>query len=455
MKRSIRFYTSICLLIVTMLLSSCLVREGGNGDPTATAEPIFPPTLSLTQNPLQPLNPTATPDLYNPNPVRITELEYLQEGSEVLVMAKLFNTLSDAILRDVQLDIQALDAQGNRIAQQRTSFRYLFPRETTGLTQQFELNAGLLISTVEVRVVDGLIDRGLTYSQPLTIDNTSAFRIGNDYAVTGWLANADPYTYTQVRLNAIAYNASGQIIGGGSATFDFVPEKEQVGFNIRVNSKRGEVVDHVDVHPWLTSYSASLEGGSWWNTIKKGEWNFVVDRYQQLAGGALLKNQTDQTLTQTFYILTVIDENNRVCQAANGYYDVIWGDEEVVFAPSALQLPEDCSGKSVDLIVIPGEFGEFPVSFNPLETSQASFSDENHVSVSVVNNLNATVSESQVYVVLRNQDGRIIGGGDQSTELIRSGSAVSVLVPVAYLGSQEGLSITAFATLPFGVEFGQ
>ncbi len=135
--------------------------------------------------------------------------------------------------------------------------------------QEFQLNAGLEIATVELRVVDGLIDRGLKYKQALTVSKTAFFRVGNDYSVTGWLSNSDPYTYTQVKLNAIAYNQAGQIVGGGWMIFDFVPEKDQVGFNLRVNAKRGETVDHVEVHPWLTSYSASLEGGNWWNSLKK------------------------------------------------------------------------------------------------------------------------------------------------------------------------------------------
>ena len=202
----------IVMMLLALLLSAC-TEVSRSGDPTATPESFFPATAEVTQSPLLPINPTPTPDLVNPNPVRITELEYLQEDTQVLIMAKLFNTLDDAILRDVQLEVLALDETGNRLAQQRTSFRYLFPNETTSLVQEFELNSGLVITGVEVRVVDGLIDRTLKYKQPLTVQNTSAFRIGNDYTVTGWLNNADPYTYTQVLLNAVAYNASGQIVG--------------------------------------------------------------------------------------------------------------------------------------------------------------------------------------------------------------------------------------------------
>ncbi len=442
------------VMLLALLLSAC-TEVSRSGDPTATPEPFFAATAEVTQSPLLPINPTPTPDLVNPNPVRITELEYLQEDTQVLVVAKLFNTLSDAILRDVQLEVLALDETGNRLAQQRTSFRYLFPNETTSLVQEFELNSGLVITGVEVRVVDGLIDRTLKYEQPLTVQNTSAFRIGNDYSVTGWLSNTDPYTYTQVLLNAVAYNASGQIVGGGQANFDFVPEKDQVGFSIPVNSRKGEEVAYVDVSPWITSYSASLKGGNWWNSVSKDEWNFAIDQYNQITGGAVLTNQTDQILTETFAILTVSDENNRVCYASNTYYDVLWPKETAFYSVVPARLPESCQGKTVDLVVVPGEFGQFPVDFNPLLASQAAFVDESSVLVSVVNNLNASISHARVYVILRDSTDRIVGGGFGTSELIRSGSSIGVTVPVAYLGKQEGLSITAFATLPADAEFGK
>ena len=198
-----------------------------------------------------------------------------------------------------------------------------------------------------------------------------------------------------------------------------------------------------------------MEGGTWWNSISTDDWNFAIDQYNQITGGAILKNETDQLLTETFVILTVSDENNQVCFASNAYYDVIWPQETVVYAVAPNRLPDSCQGKKVDLVVVPGEFGQFPAEFNPLLASQAAFTDQDTVSVSVVNNLNASISQARVYVILRNNADQIVGGGYQLTELIRSGSSISVTVPVAYLGDQEELSVTAFATLPADVEFGQ
>jgi len=444
----------LVLIVLSMLLSACSTSPNP-GDPTATPEPFFPATAEATSVAILPINPTPTPNLNNPNPVRITEIEYFQEDSQLIVMAKLFNTLDDAILRDVQLEVLALDALGNRIAMERSSFRYLFPTETTALVQNFDLISGIEITNVEVRVIDGLIDRSLKYKQALTVSEATAFPLEEGWNVSGWLKNSDPYTYTQVVLNAIAYNAAGQIVGGGREVYDFVPEKDEFGFTIPITSLPEQIVERVDVSPWITSYSASLPGGNWWNSIEKVEWNFAVDRYNQITGGAILKNVTDQTLVETYAILTVSDENNRVCYANHAYYDVILPKETVSYAVFPSQLPEDCLASNVDLVIVPGEFANFPVEYNPLVVSQAAFVDEENVSLSVVNNLNSSISQARVYVVIRNPDGRIVGGGFHNTEDIRSASATSVLIPVAYLGDQNELSIFAFASLPADVHFGQ
>jgi hypothetical protein len=150
----------LILLGLVFLLSLSACGGSAPGDPTATpvpptATPIQPTVILVDGTPqvvVEPINPTPTPDLVNPKPVWITELEYVQNGSQLQIIAKLFNTLTDAILRDVQVEVLALDANGSRIAQEVRTVRYLFPRDTTGLVQDFELLPGLQTYTVEVRI---------------------------------------------------------------------------------------------------------------------------------------------------------------------------------------------------------------------------------------------------------------------------------------------------------------
>lgn len=448
-------------LIFLLVLSAC----GGKAHPDPTATPLpatatpGPPNVVLVdgtpQVVIEPENPTPTPDLVNPNPVRITELEYVQSGDKLKVIAKLFNTLTDAILRDVQVEVLALDASGTRIAHEMRTVRYLFPRETSGLVQDFELLPGLQASSVEVRVKEGLKDRKLRYVQPLTVENAGWVEVEDGFHLTGWLKNSDPYTYTAVELNAIAYNASGLIIGGGCGKLDFVPEKDRTGVSIPADIQPDEEIALVEIYPWITAQSASLEGGSWWKNIEVRQWNFIVDDYQHVSGGAILRNLTDRLLTETFYLLTVADADNKVCLAQEGYIDLLWPDQELVFSPGILTLPTDCAAKQVDMIIVPGEFGQFQLGYDPLSVGTPVLSESgDSVTVTLINNLNADLSNAVVYVVATDAKGRIVGGGSAQSGNIRANSSVSVQVPILFLGKPEEIKFDTSVGIPLDVTIG-
>lgn len=454
---------TLILLGLAILLGLNACGAFSPSDPTAT--PV-PPTATLGQPNVilvdgtpqvvvEPINPTPTPDLVNPNPVRITELEYVQTGTDLRIIAKLFNTLTDAILRDVQVEVLALDANGTRIAHEVRTVRYLFPRETTGLVQDFELLPGLETYTVEVRVKEGLKDRQLRYSQPLVVDKTGWVEAEDGIRLTGWINNSDPYTYTNVELNAIAYNASGLIIGGGRGMIDFVPEKDRTGVSVLVDIQADQEIALVEIYPWITAQSASLEGGSWWENVEVKQWNFIADDYQHVSGGALLRNLTDRLLTQTYYLLTVTDAADKVCLAKQGYIDLIWPKQELSFSPGVLNLPADCVAQQVDMIIVPGEFGQFQLGYDPLEAGMPVVNETGETaSVNVINNLNADISSAVVYVVITDPDGKIVGGGSAHSGSIRANSSITVQVPVIYLGTIENLTFNASVSIPLDVTVG-
>lgn len=454
---------TLILLGLAILLGLSACGGFATGDPTATPVPptatLIQPTVILVdgtpQVVVEPVNPTPTPDLVNPNPVRITELEYLQTGAELHITAKLFNTLSDAILRDVQVEVLALDASGTRIAHEVRTVRYIFPRETIGLVQDFELLPGLLTNIVEVRVNEGIKDRQLRYSQPLVIDNTSWVETEGGIRLTGWINNSDPYTYTNVELNAIAYNATGLIIGGGRGMIDFVPQEDRTGVSVSADIEADQEIALVEIYPWITAQSASLEGGTWWENIEVKQWNFIADDYHHVSGGALLKNLTDRLLTETYYLLTVTDVADKVCLAEQGYIDLIWPEQELVFSPGVLDLPVDCVAQQVDMIIVPGEFGQFQLGYDPLETGTPIVNEGGETaSVNVINNLNADISNAVVYVVITDADGKIVGGGSVQSGNVRANSSITVQVPVIYIGTVENLKFNASVSIPLDVTVG-
>ena len=552
---------AMIVLLILSLLSGCGFKTPG--DPTATTSaPTLPPaqpTIVMVNGTPQVVYEesfqTPTANLQDANPVQLTELKFIQDGTNVALFAKIRNTVSDAIAKDVYLEIYARDVNGNRLHQDMTMVKYIFPQETTGLAYHFELMPGFVVNNVELRVVSGVLDRNLKYSQPLSVRMPSLQKTETTSTFTAWLDNADPYTYTQVRLNAIAYNKNNEIIGGGTRIVDFVPHKDQIGIAVPVETLSDFEVAWVEIYPWLTQYSASLEAGKWWDTVKVKDWNYEVNGQMQFAGGTVLENLSDNLLTDTFYILTLSDEFGKVVISDMGYIDYIWPKEEILFASVAQDVPfteyypektptpspsetlelsptipqdqaeptatpkargigglarpvsqdtypietptnpveptsiietpeppgDDPTPENptdepakpentptptatvdpnrpeptriypehftVDLIIVPGEFGSSQLGYNPLSASQAALIDDNQARVSVVNNLNIDLQNVLIYVLVYNEQGEIVGGGQQLSEIVKSASATEIIVPVAYKGERESLTLKAFATL--------
>lgn len=528
------------VFIILNLLTGCIGNRAG--DPTATSNaPTLPPaqpTIVIIDGTPQVVYedqlPTPTANLDQANPVQLTELKFMQSGVDVSVAAKMINVFPDAIARDVFFEITARDENGYQLHQDLMMIKYVFPLETTGLFYHFELMPGFLVHNVELRVVSGVLDSNLKYEQALTITTPSLQKTETTSTFTAWLENHDPYTYTQVRLNAIAYNKQNQIIGGGTQTVDFVPHEEKIGIGIPVYYLADPEIDHVEIYPWITQYSASLEAGRWWDTIAVKDWSFEVNSQLQLGGGAVLQNLSQNLVSDTYYILTLSDEFGQVVISDMGYIDYIWPEEEIFFSPGMKEIPfvetypEKTEGSqsrgmgvlarvisqeiypiddtpyptetatptiepsqeptkeeatptpepdlstpepptpipsptvdpnkptpvrkypskfTVDLIIVPGEFGIVPIGYNPLRASQAAFVDDNTARVSVVNNLDMDLTQAVVYVLVYDQNGQIVGGGKQISETIKSVSATEVDVPIAFKGERANLRLVAFATL--------
>ena len=448
----------LSLLLILTLCAACAPKiTPAAPTPTPSLAPNTPQPGEPTWTPSPvPFNPTATINFETPNPVQISELQQVQLDNQLVVAAKFQNRLEKAALRDVQYELLVLDANGSRLGQEFGAIPWLLPRQTSALVREFDLLPGAEAASVELRFTGGTPDAKLKLQQPFSI-TSPAFLVDEASAqLTGWLKNADDVTYTEVSINAVAYNAKGEIVGGGSGFIEFVPPKDTVGVSVPAVVK--EAPARVEIYPALSAYSASLEGGKWWNNIKVENWGFVTTSSGQLAGGAVLTNITDRVLTGTYYILTVSDNQGRVCLVAKDFINMILPGETLNFSPGLLRLPKTVVPSQVDLLIVPGEFGEYALAYNPLSTTQPLLDLEGEsplVRVNVLNNLNAGISTVLVTVVIKDQQGKIVGGGQILTDRVPPNGSLSATVPVAFLGDPETFTIYASATLPVSAIIGQ
>ena len=421
---------AISLLLFLTLCAACAPKiTPAAQTPTPSLAPNTPQPGEPTWTPSPvPFNPTATINFETPNPVQISELQQVQLNHQLVVAAKFQNRLENAALRDVQYELLVLDANGSRLAQEFGAIPWLLPRQTSALVREFDLLSGAEAASVELRFTGSTPDAKLKLQQPFTI-TSPAFLVDESSAqLTGWLKNADDITYTEVSINAVAYNAKGEIVGGGSGYIEFVPPKDTVGVSVPAVVK--EAPTRVEIYPRFPPIPL-LEGGNGGITSR---WRTGAcdDKLRQLAGGAVLTNITDRVLTGTYYILTVSDNQGRVCLVAKDFINMILPGETLNFSPGLLRLPKTVVPSQVDLLIVPGEFGEYALAYNPLSTTQPLLDLEGEsplVRVNVLNNLNAGISTVLVSVVIKDQQGKIVGGGQILTDRVPPNGSLSALCP--------------------------
>ena len=454
----------VFMLACLLLLSACQ-KSSPPPDPTATPTPqptyTLQPTILLENGTevmvAQPANPTATPNFEIPNPVRISELQFFQRDLQVQVIAKLQNILKDALLRDISYEIILLDSEGNRLNNAYGAVKYLFPGETTGIVTTVDLSPGLTATSLQIQITGGKQEQGQKYTQPFTISRNTSGAVPNGQMATAWLRNGDTFTYTQAILSAIAYNDKGEIICGGSKPQEFIPSSDKIGVSVPLLDCP-EVPTVVDFYAYLTPQSAALEDGPWQQNIEHNPWGFIVNDKNQLTGGVELKNLTDRTLTNNYFILTAEDATGKVCLAENQTLQALWPAEETVFSLGIFDLPIDCEPQTAYLSVVHGEFGLNPLAYNPLAISSAALNiveDQASVKVRLVNNLNTSISSATVSVLLKDPGGKIVGAGKLHTDSIPASGVLEVEVPVIFSGDINTLKPSASATIPDGVIMGK
>jgi hypothetical protein len=133
----------------------------------------------------------------------------------------------------------------------------IFPGERLGVSGYLNLPEGTRLGKVEARIYSGVIDynswgilkAGIT-TNPLTAEQATYLPGEYGGRVTGIVKNSYDKDLQNIQVTAIAYDASGAIIGGWSTYVSSVPANGQVAIDIPVNCPATPV--EIEVYPTLT-----------------------------------------------------------------------------------------------------------------------------------------------------------------------------------------------------------
>ncbi len=438
---------TIAVLIIFLLVMATGCR-GSAGMPLGEEVATIPqktaegtPNVQGEETPAEATTDTAA-EPGDEGPQKLVMLEkslWVQEDKTVFVSSFFKNPNSDLIFEDVTITVNLITASGEEIDSDSSTVRWVFPEKTFGIVFIFYLSDEDI--TVDSVSVEWEMEDSISpdvFTNPLSIEEATFWGNNEFPMVTGKINNTAADTYTDIRANIICYNAAEEIIGGAYTFVDFVPGSGFMGYATYVDVF--DEVASVEVYPTFTQDTIQYEGSDFWSEISILDDYFYEGNYGSLHGGAVIQNNTNTVLQDSVLYATFYDENGRVTSTGNLAVDILLPGDTLGVSPWILSPPANANTVEYDVLVLPGHVLEdYELTENPFTVNEARVVGEydTGVLVNFTNQYEKQVSEAQVYVLIYNADGLIIGGGSVWTEdPIPAGGSAEVEVWVDYASSQ-------------------
>ncbi len=450
----------IAFFIIFPLVVGLACRFSPVKDPTATPtmeDIVQAQTEALTQAPTeaQMQETTVAASGETQDLVLLDQDFWTQDGDTVIMVFFFENPNRDVTFEDVDYTIHLYDAGGAEIQSDGDFIRWVFPGQTLGITSTTYLDD-------ENQVVDSIsVDweyntgspDGITY--PFTTDNAIYWQNGDYPIVTGIINNNAADTYTNIRTNIVCYNSAGDIVGGGYTYLDFIPGNDYMGFATYVDAF--DSVDYVEVYPTFSYSTLYYEGTDFWSEVTILNDYFYTDEYGTLQGGMVIQNNLDTVLSDSVAYVTFYDDNGNVTSVATEYIDTLLPGDTLGFAPWPMMPPDGAMTSTYDILILPGDYvNDYELTENPFQINSAKLiGDYNDtVAVNFTNTYSKSVSEVDVFVLVYDADGNIIGGGsDWTSEPTPAGGSTDIDIWVDYDSARTADSIDVWVYPSYWTEF--
>ena len=454
--------TILFAFIIFPLVIGLACRFTSRTDPTATPRPVVETAEEVAAL------PTGTP---TPEPIeQIEEIEAEEETEEVLTpgfgvvegmdksmwvqedsyvyVAFLFeNESSDMLYEDVMFSISLFDESDKLLYDEYLTTPWLFPEQTVGMFSSVWLEVDM---SPVAKVTATFSYQEATAPGEMVNPFTSESIVywpGDGYAmVTGKIVNNQDTTYTDLLVYAVCYDNAGEIVGGGFTYVDFIHLNDFMGFTMYVDTI-GEVAS-VEVFPLLSYSTRFIDKTDFLSEISILDYYFYPNEWGYFIGGFIARNETETVLSDSLVYITFYDDQENVTATATAYIDLFLPGDTIGISPWVTTPPQDAQTTLLDILILPGEpVDDFELDSNPFRVNSTAVTGDfdDYVLVNFTNTYNRQVSELDIYVLVYNDDGLIIGGGwDWTRDPIPAGESAEIEVWVNYADAETIADIEAW-----------
>lgn len=425
--------------------SKATVEGEATAEDGATAVPKATTAGKATAVPKATVKPkaSATPKLVAQELV-LLEQGFGQKDQEVAYGMVIENP-GDTALIDSQYQVTIYDAEGTVLDTDQGYMALVLAGQRLGIAGTVYLNEGQVADKIEIVLESGEAAE-TDFNAPLTTDKV-IYNEGEYISMAlGLVSNPFDLEVGNVDVWGIAYDAAGNIIGGGNNTLNFITAGSSSGIALSITSK-GTVA--------RVEFSAALANSTPWDDssdrvgveqVTLGNQGFG-QKDTEVAYGALIQNASADSAAGNIIVhITFFAENGDVIAVEDNSLQVILPGETQAIAASTYP-PEGLNVASIDIQYRVNLM--VPVSGLPSLTSEnVNYLDDEYspkVTGQVMNPYDKKLENVQVVVIAYDADGAIIGGGTGYIDFISAGKKAAVEVYVT--ASDVPASLEMYATV--------
>ena len=442
-----RLYFPVLALVTAVLASLACGSSTTQELATAAQQPTAATTPASinesTKAPTQKPGPTATkkptepPPSPTPKPEAISLLNqgFGQDDRQVGFAFIVENPNAGLAIENSQYQIAAYNADGVVVKTDSGYIELLLPSQKLAIGGTMFLDEGVTASNIEVQLSEG----DATPTDPIpsfTVD--SVVYVAGQFSsnATGVVTNPYKRDITNLRVSAVAYNAAGEIIGGGFTFLNFILANGTTGVKVSVTSAKD--VASVELYPVISGLSSLTADDS----LPNGATNLVLSKQgfgqddQQAGFGMLIVNPNEGfSIESTQYHLTAYAENGNVVAVEEGYVEVLLPNQTLGVGGSTF-LEKGVTIARIDVQIKAGKFEKSDVL--PFFTAEKATYQASQFSSKVTGQIVSPYAKDITYVrvsaIAYNEASDIIGGGFTFLDFAPANGKAAVEVSITTAG---------------------
>lgn len=186
------------------------------------------------------------------HPLAVTKAGFGQSGTSVGLAVLVQNANAAFAIQGTRLDLTAFDAAGKAQAARSGIIAVVLPSQVRTIGVQVDVPAGVKIARIEAKASGGQYLPVVKQSPSFGVENV-AYSAGSPGKVTGAVVSPFPTGFSNVYVGAVAYDAKGEIVGGGGLTVDSVPANGRKNVEVPVTTSSPPA--RVELYPSFTASS--------------------------------------------------------------------------------------------------------------------------------------------------------------------------------------------------------